>query len=165
MKIFDIQNDKVVLTPNCLLIPAFKTVVEEFPDSFATVLAYVDFMTNPESPYADVPEADKEFTVYQALNCDFSLEDEVVIEALKIAEGLYITPTRRFYLDAKIGLEKMGKYLRESSISSGRDGNDSTYLSMLKSLGKITLEFGQLEKVYKEEVATLRGSQEASYDE
>lgn len=164
MKVFDVENGKIIITPACLLIPEFAKLVKKFENPIPA-LSYVEFMTNPTSPYMAVPEADKSETIARAMGIDFSLDDEDILTALEKAEDLYMTPTRRFYFDSKVGLEKMGKYLRESSIHSGRDGNDSTYLSMLKSLGKITLEFQQLEKIFKEEVTTLRGQQRASYDE
>ncbi len=163
-KVFDIENGKVVLTPFCLLTPVLKTIIDKHTDHI-NILSYIDFLTDPEGPYADTPEADKAEIIYKDLNCRFDLEDPDIIAANTFCLDRRLTPTRRFYLDAKEGLEKMGGYLRTSKISSGRDGNDSTYLQMLKSLGKITLEFGQLEKIYKEEVATLRGKQTASYDE
>lgn len=165
MKIFDVENNKVVLTPTCLLIPEFKVLIKKFEKNPISIISYIEFMTNPSSPYAAVPESDKSEVIAKDMGIDFSLDDLDVEAALKKAEELYMSPTRRFYFDSKVGLEKMGAYLRSSGISSGRDGNDSTYLSMLKSVGKITLEFQQLEKIFKEEVATLRGGQQSSYDE
>ena len=161
---FEIENDRVVITPNCLLIPEFKTLVEKYKNPIAA-LSYVQFMTHPNSPYSDYPEVEKSEIIAKDMRGDFSLDDLEMDQAVEKARELIMTPTQRFYLDAKIGLEKMGGYLRDSGISSGRDGNDTTYLSFLKSVGKITTEFKALEKAFKEETNDLRGSQESSYDE
>lgn len=164
MKIFDVENNKVILTPACLLIPEFAVLVKKFENPIPA-LSYVEFMKNPESPYAGVPELDKSETIARDVGVDFSLDDVDIDNALEKAEELYLTPTRRFYFQAKKGLENLGEYLANTTISGGRDGNDSAVSQMLKSVGKITTEFQQLEKIYKEEVATLRGTQQASYDE
>jgi hypothetical protein len=165
MEIFEINNDEVVITTNCLLIPEFKKVVEAYKKNPIAPLSYINFMTNPKSPYSNLPENEKLEVVARDVGGDFTLDDPIILDAIEKAESLFMSPTRRFYFDAKIGLEKMGTYLRDGSIVTGRDGNDTTYLSMLKSVGKITAEFKILEKEYFEEVSHLRGDQEASYDE
>lgn len=164
MKIFDVENNKVVLTPTCLLIPEFKVLVGKFKDPIPAI-SYVEFMTNPSSPYAGVPEADKSETIARDMGIDFSLDDADIETALDKANELYLTPTRRFYYHAKEGLENMGEYLSTTKLTSGRDGSDATISGMLKSVGKIVSEFQQLEKVFQEEVSTLRGTQQSSYDE
>lgn len=164
IRIFDIENDKVVLTPNCLLIPEFKKIVETFEEHLK-ILAYIDFLTNPESPYADTPEGERSEIISRDLQLKVSLDNHNIVCAIEKAETLFTTPTRRFYLDSKVGLEKMGTYLKDTTITGGRDGNDSTFLAMLKGVGKIMSEFKHLEKHYAEEVSELRGGQEGSYDE
>lgn len=165
-KIFDIDNDRVVITPECLLIPEFKALVDKYEDPTAA-LSFVYFMTHPESAYADVPENDKEDIVSKDVGGDFQLDDDEITAALKKSELLHTTPTRRFYLDAKIGLEKMGAFMRDQQIKSGiKDGNDTFFMGILKSLGTITKQFKDLEKEYNDEVsANIRGGHEASYDE
>lgn len=166
IEIFDIQDGKVVLTPNCLLIPHFKAVIDKFgKDDALVIFAYINFMHNPRSAYANTPEEEKSEIIIQDLKLEVSLDEPEIEAALEKAEELFATPTRRFYLDAKIGREKMGRYLRDAQIIAGRDGNYSTYLSSLKSVGTITAEFEKLEKSYMQEVIALRGNTETSYDE
>jgi hypothetical protein len=165
MKIFDVENNKVILTAECLLIPEFKVLVDKFKKNPIPVLSYVEFMCNPTSPYAYLPEADKSENIAKDMGVTVSLDDEDINVALKKANDLYLTPTRRFYLNAKEGLENMGDYLAKTKLTSGREGSDSAIMSGLKSVGTITEQFQKLEKTYKEEVANLRGSQSASYDE
>lgn len=165
IRLFDIQDNKVVLTPNCLSIPQFKAVIDNFKQDGLLILTYVYFLTNPESPYADTPEDEKSEIILQDLNLNVSLDDQIIIDAIEKATSLSMTPTRRFYMDAKIGLEKMGAYMRDEKIVAGRDGNYATYLSSLKAVGAIVTEFKKLEKEYVEEVVALRGNHPGSYDE
>lgn len=161
---FDVENDRVVINPNVLLVPEFKVIVDKYEDPIPA-LTWVRNMTYPFSPYRNVPEGDKAEIIARDIPGEYDMDDPELLLARARAEELYLTPTRRFYLDSKIGLERIGEYLRETTISSGRDGNDSTFLQMLKSVGSINTQFSALEKAYQEEVASLRGNQESSYDE
>lgn len=161
---FDIENDRVVISPNVLLVPEFRRLTDKYKDAIPA-LTYVRQMTHPSSPYRNCPESDKSELIARDIQGEYSLDDPELILAVSKAEEFYLSPTRRFYFDAKVGLERMGKYLRTTNIFSGREGNDTTYLSFLKSVGKITSEFKVLEKEYQEEVSLLRGGQESSYDE
>lgn len=164
-RIFDIENDRVVITPNVLLIPEFKALVEKYEDPIPA-LSFVYFMTSPESPYSDVPEIDKEEVISGDVGGDFKFEDQELKDALEKSRILYATPTRTFFLNAKKGLEKLGKYLADTEITEGLHGNFSAYQMAYTRIGKVIQEFKVLEKEHNQEVsAGLRGSGEASYDE
>ena len=123
-------------------------------------------MVNPESPYSDVPEKDKPQIISHDVGGDFGFEDQEIEEALKKAEFLYTTPTRKFFLNAKKGLETLGDYLGSTSITEGKDGNFSGFQMSMSRVGKIIQEFKILEKEYNAEVASsIRGGHEAGYDE
>lgn len=163
--IFDMENDRVVISPHALLIPEFKAIVEKYEDP-VSALSYIYFMTSPESPYSNVPEKDKQQIVSQDVGGDFEFDDKEIEEALKKADFLYTTPTRRFFVNAKKGLETLGNYLGSTPITEGKDGNFASYQMAMSRIGKITQEFQILEKAYSEEIGeNLRGSQERSYDE
>ena len=165
IKLFDIENNKVAITPDVLLIPEFKKLVDDYEEPMAA-LAYVYFMVSPESPYADVPEKDKSQIISQDVGGDFGFEDQAIEDALKKAEFLYTTPTRRFFINAKKGLETLGDYLGTTSITEGKDGNFSGFQMSMSRVGKIIQEFKILEKEYNEEVASsIRGGHETGYDE
>jgi len=164
LRFLDIIQGQFVINESCLLVPEFKKIVDTHSKP-VLVFKYIKALLDPESPYDNIPEDEKENMILKDLGIDFSLDDLDVQAAKEKAEKLSITPTERFFQDSKVGLEKMGKYLRDGTITAGRDGNDSTFLQMLKSTGKIIQEFKQLEKQRDEEVSELRGGQEKSYDE
>lgn len=165
VKIFDMEDNKVIINPNCLLIPEFKALVDKYKDSTAA-LAYVHFMLSPDSPYNDVPESDKQQIISDDVKGDFGLEDPEIEAALKKAEILYMTPTRRFLIKNKIAMEKLGDYLATTEITEGMHGNFAGYQMALTRTGKIMGEYKILEKAYNEEQASQnRGGHESSYDE
>lgn len=165
INIFTIQEGNIALSPNVLIVPEFKKLVDTREDHLL-IFKYIYSLYHYDSPYSDTPEKDKESMIITDLKLDISLDDADIISAKDKAYILYMTPTKRFYMDAKIGMEKMGAYLREATIESGRDGNLSAIGSTLKSVGMINAQFKILEKDFKEEQASgNRGGHESSYDE
>ena len=47
VRLFDIQNDKVVLTEHCYTLPFLKKIKEEYPDTHMQVYQYLFYMTCP----------------------------------------------------------------------------------------------------------------------
>lgn len=171
VELFKIQDGKIVLNEICYTSKTLKDVVEVFKDNdnYMKVFTFLFYMYCPhpnKNPYVNVPEHEKEDLLIHECEIDFSL-DEPVFEAAKVyCEKLYLTPTRRFYLDCKVGLEKQGTYLRDTKITTGRDGNDTTYLATLKAVGAINDQFAKVEKAYEAELqAAVRGGGQKAYDE
>jgi hypothetical protein len=166
VNVFTIQDEKIVLSPNLFIVPEFKNILDNRKEDALLIFKFLYCLYHYDSPYADVPESDKTEMIITDLKLDISLDDVLIEAAKKKAELLYFTPTRRFYNDAKIGMEKMGAYLRDQSLVSGRDGNLSAVITALKSAGAITAQFRILEKEYKDEIsAGVRGGHDMSYDE
>lgn len=171
--LFDIdQNGKIIPNEHCYAIKFLKDIQEVFTDleSQIKVYSYLFYQTCKDprrNPYMELTEVEREEIILSDLEINFSLDEPCIGIAIKRLEEMFTTPTRRFYLDAKVGVEKMGEYLKNASIESGRDGNMATYLSALKSLSTITSEFKKVEKDYLEELKrdNIRGGAESSYDE
>ena len=165
ISIFDIENDKVVPNINCHTIPELKAVMREYKDPIPA-LCYLYYKTCPSAAYSHLPDYDKEQVLLQDFAGGYTLEDPVMIAAEKKLNVLQLTPTRNFYLNAKIGLEKLGTYLATEDIQSGLHGNFATIVSSLSKVGKIMEEFKKLEKLYEDETKNnLRGGGEKAYDE
>ena len=56
VKIFDIEEGQVVLSPDILLIPVLKKIQEIYPDCYMNVYSYIHFYTNPNSAYSEHEE-------------------------------------------------------------------------------------------------------------
>ena len=164
-KIIKYENGNVVLDEEVMSISFLATIVKKRKDHL-DILKYIYFMTKPDGPYCNVPEADKPAMIIKDIGGKFDPSDSLILEAIDRMENDFMkSPTRRFFISAKIGLEKAGDFLRNEEIRTGRDGNDKAYLGILKDVAKINRDFKVVEKDYQEEVRTLRGDQEAGYDE
>jgi hypothetical protein len=167
-QIFDIQGGKVVINHNCLSIPELKAIHESYEDAIPA-FNFLHYKYDIDSPYANIPEDQKDEVLLNDFPGDYTLEDEVMINAMTKLEELYVTPTYRYYLDNKILMEKLSVFARTASVTTGRDGNIGALQSQLKSVGKTILEFKQLEKVAKQEIeetkGRARGGKKLAYDQ
>lgn len=167
-RIFDISNSQVVINHNCLAIPELKAIYEKYEDPIPA-FNYLHFRFDPESPYHNMVEEEKDEMLAKDFAGEYSLEDEEMLAAINKLEVLYMTPTYRYYLDNKILLEKLGKFARTQPITAGRDGNITALSGQIKSVGKTILEFKQLEKTVLDEINEMkgktRGNKKLAYDQ
>lgn len=167
-EILDIENGRVVINVNVLAIPELKAITEAYKDPIPP-LTFLHYRFHPKGPYCNTPEEDKEDILLQDFPGEYTLEDEVMIKAIAKMTEFYDSPTYRYYMDNKILLEKMGKFARTATITTGRDGNINALLSQIKSTGKTILEFKQLEKVVEQEIdehkSKVRGGKRKAYDQ
>lgn len=166
--IFDIVGDKVVININCLLIPQLKAVHDVYKNPLPA-FSFLHYMFAPKGPYSNTPEEDIEEVLLTDFPGEYTLEDPEMIAAIEKLKTFVVTATYRYYLDNKFLMEKMGKFARESPITSGRDGNASVLQSQLKSVGKTITEFKLLESTVLKELAEAkgrtRGDKQLAYDQ
>ena len=165
MEIFEIEDGKVRVNTNCLVIPELKAVVDKY-DEPLSALNFIYNMTSPKSPFSNLPESEKEEVILMDFPGDYSPEDPEIRLAILKMQKLFLTPTRRFFLNAKKGLETLGEYLATASITEGKDSNFSSFNMALSRVGKTIEEFKKLEKIYEEETeSAIRGGHSVGYDE
>jgi len=167
-KIFDIVNKQVVINHNCLSVPEFKAIMDAYEDP-VPAFNYLHFLLDPTSPYANLNDEAREDVLIKDFPGEYTLEDEVMIEAIAKIKSFYVTPTYQYYLDNKLLLEKLGKFARDTPITAGRDGNLSALNMQVKSVGKTIQEFKQLEKIVMQELSEgkhrVRGDKKLAYDQ
>ena len=78
-------------------------------------------------------------------------EDWEITNAETRLTEMFISPTRRFMLNAKQGLEKMGNHIATTEITDGTDGNFATLSTGYTRLGKIREDFNKLEQLVEDE--------------
>jgi hypothetical protein len=163
MEIFTVVDGKIVLNPNCLLIPELKAINEAYEDPLPAY-AYVNYMTHPDSPYHNLPIDKKQQVVSDDVGGDFGLEDPEIESAIAKLDELYFTPVQDYYEGQKNAMHVVGRYLKnlkESALLAGREGNLGQIISMQKEAGKTMDSFLKLEKLWKEQVQQkLRGNAE-----
>lgn len=169
IRLFDINNGQVVPSEHCYTLRDLKTIMDEYPEDYHNVYAYLFYMTcpNPDlNPYFDTPEHEKEELILSQLTVNFSLEDDTIINAKQFCEKLYQTPTFRAYMGIKTMLDKLATYMETSEITAGRDGNINSIVNAAAKFEQIRLSFrGAYKDLMEEQKSSVRGGQNLGYDQ
>lgn len=167
-RLFDVQNGKVIPTEHCYTLKALKDVMDEYPDDYLKIYLYLFYMCcpNPDmNPFFFTPEVDKEFIILREIEADFSIEDATIHKALLFCEKMYETPTSRAYKGIATMLDRLGRYMETSQITSGRDGNFNSLISAAKNYDAIRSSFkGAYKDLQEEQASKVRGGQGLAYD-
>jgi hypothetical protein len=169
IKLFDIQNSKVVPTEHCYTLKSLKVIIDEYPDDYLSIYQYIFYMTCPDpetNPFFNIPEHEKEDLIIDEIQLKISTEDNEIQKAIGVCKILYETPTLRAYKGIKVMLDKLAKYMEITSIEHGRDGN-------INSLVNVAAKFDQIRQAYKgaytdmkeEQKSSVRGGQGLAYDQ
>lgn len=125
IKLFDIQNGKIVPTEHCYSMKSLKTIMDKYPDDHLSIYAYLFYMTcpNPEyNPFFNAPQDDKEEIILSEVDAKFDPEAKDITDALDRCKELYETPTVRAFKGIKSMLDRLANYMATTTIEHGRDG-------------------------------------------
>jgi len=169
IRLFDVQDDKLVPTEHCYALSFLKNIMDAYPDTYIEVYKYLFYMTcpNPEvNPFFNVPDEDKEDIILQEIKADFSTEDDLVVIAKDRCRQLYETPTVRAYNGMAKMMDRLAKYMETTPITHGRDGNINSLVAAAKNFEGIRLSFKGVYKDLQEEQKThTRGGAGLAYDQ
>lgn len=166
IKIFDVEDKKLVINENILAIPELKAIYENYEDP-KPIFLFLNYYCNPTSSYAQLPEAIREEAVYNDFPGDYTLEDDLVIAAIEKLRELWYTPSYRYYLDNKKLLETLGRFAATASVrDTDKGGNLSNLLNQLNNLAKTMTSFKTFEKMVEDEMqkSRVRGGAFEAYD-
>jgi len=169
IKLFDIHNGEVIPSEHCYTLRDLKCIIDEYPEDYHNVYAYLFYMTcpNPDlNPFFDTPEHEKEELILSQLTVNFSLEDDTIVIAKQFCEKLYQTPTFRAYMGIKTMLDKLATYMETNEITDGRDGNINSIVNAAAKFESIRLSFrGAYKDLMEEQKGSVRGGQNLGYDQ
>jgi len=169
IRLFDVQNDKVIATEHCYTLEFLKGIKEEYPNTHMSIYQYLFYMTCPDpelNPFFNLPEIDKEDLIIEECKLEESIEDPKIRYALDMCFKLYETPTFRAYMGIKNALDNMATYMANTQITDGRDGNISQIRAVAKDFDAIRQSFKGAYKDLKDEQQTsVRGGQGLAYDQ
>lgn len=166
VRIFDIEDGAVVLTPSSLLIPEVRVIKEKYPDQFMDIIAFCTFMRNPYSsnPYANLFEYEK----IEQLEADYvkgwNYTDIEVVDLLDKLETLYNTPVNKYYQGCIAILGKLANYAKTVEVSDDKEGNIQHLMRFIKDSGATLKQFTDAQKVVVEEEAKAKGNRKTAYD-
>jgi hypothetical protein len=169
VRLFDIQNGKVIPSEHCYTLKFLKDIQEKFPQDAIKIYTYLFYMTcpNPDmNPFFDVPEQDKEELILSECDIDFSLDEAEIAHALNRCKQLYETPTYRAYYGIKIALDNMATFMATEKPTSGRDGSATALLRIAERFDQVRQSFkGVYRDLQEEQQSSVRGGQNLSYDQ
>jgi len=168
IKLFEIKNGAVAETEHCHLIKDLKVIMEEYPNNYLKIYAYLFYLScrSEENPYFNRPQEDLDEEVLRDIGADFSPEDKLIRKALDKVKSLYETPTVRAYNGFSKMLEKLAFYLETQEITDGRDGNISAIVQAAKNFDNIRKSFKGVAKDLEEEQSSrARGGTQLGYDD
>ena len=168
-RLFDVQNDKVVITEHCYTLDFLKCIMDEYPKTHMSIYQYLFYMTCPDpesNPFFNLPSHEKEDIIITEVKLEESTEDSKIRYALYMCFKLYETPTFRAYMGIKKALDNMATYMANTTITDGRDGNISQIRAVAKDFDAIRQSFKGAYKDLKDEQSTsVRGGQGLAYDQ
>jgi hypothetical protein len=168
VKLFDIQNNKVVPSEHCYTLKALKDIMENYPEDYLKIYQYLFYMTcpNPDmNPFFHTPDIDKEHLILQQIEAEFSPEDDDIHVALQFCQRMYETPTSRAYKGIATMLDRLGRYMETTPISHGRDGNITALVNAAKNYEAIRNSFkGAYKDLQEEQQSRVRGGLGMAYD-
>ena len=170
VKIFDFENGELVPTIHCETLKSLRSIKERYKKDYMQVYLYLHYMTstNPDNnPFFNYKEYEKESKIFEQLgDVKFSPEDPEVVEGLKFLKEVYSTPISRAYEGAATALDNISDYLKDTSITDGRDGNINQITNTLKNFEMIRKSFkGAYEDLMEEQKSSVRGGQKVAYDQ
>jgi hypothetical protein len=165
-KIFDIVDQRVILSDHCLLIPEFRAVIERYGDNALDVFSFIYFFCDYKSPFSDYEEEKREETLMEKFNTEgvFTLEDVEVIQAMELYNELQWTAPMELLQGARAMLLKLGKYLKHASIDDSKDGNIAAINQVMKSVGPYLGTYDEVQQQVEKEMqkTSVRGGKHVS---
>jgi hypothetical protein len=169
IRLFDIQNSKVVPTEHCYALPFLNVIMEECPNSYLQVYQYIFYMScpNPDmNPFFNLPEHEKEDIIIEEIKLEESPEDGKIRYALDMCKKLYETPTYRAYVGIKSMLDRLAKYMEVTAIEHGRDGNINSMVNAAAKFEQIRHSYkGAFTDMKQEQESSVRGGAGLAYDQ
>jgi hypothetical protein len=169
VRLFDIQNGKVIPTEHCYIMKSLKDIMEHYPDNYLKIYQFLfyKYCPNPDvNPFFNVPINDKEEMIMTEIEGDFSTEDEDIIVAEAVCKKLYETPTSRAYYGIATMLDRLSSFMQNTAITTGRDGNMNSIIAAAKNFQDIRNSFkGVYKDLADEQESNVRGKASMAYDQ
>ena len=169
VKLFDIQNGKVITTAHCYSSNFLKDLMEEYPDTYMSIYQYLFYMScpNPDmNPFFNLPEHEKEDIIIEEVSLEESPEDPKIRYSLDMCKKLYETPTYRAYVGIKSMLDRLARYMETTQIEHGRDGNINSLVNAAAKFEQIRNSYkGAFSDMKEEQESQVRGGAGLAYDQ
>jgi|688.fasta_scaffold51388_3 hypothetical protein len=156
MKIFDLKDNQVIISPEVLSIKVFKDIWDgdktkekiNAYNSFKYIYHICDF----NSPYNNYSfEKRKKAVIEEVIGNNGFEENEIIKQACQVYSSLSVTPIERLFNEAKEKIHQMADYLNNNEID---ENTLPTVLKIIDSTSKIVGQYKTLEQAVKNEKET-----------
>lgn len=161
-KIFDIDNNKVVLNPQSLNIPEFKAIWDrdksKLKGNATKEISYIVYLYDEsiDNPYRAYKDEEREQIILKDFMGSEWVPDELILKAIEKFKDLKQTTNSRLLRSAKKAADKLSEYFDSVDFnvrdSSGRPVFSSRDLaSNLKEVAGIVKSLNMLEEMVRKE--------------
>lgn len=171
MKLFTIQDHKIVIEPEILIVPEFHKLYKRDKNrnkvNAFEEFAYIYHLCDWNSPYRSYTDNDerKEKVKLAYISDPKWKEDKDVQEAIIAYENLSKTPLMGLLEDAYHLVDILRKYFRSATMDNLRSTDAMT---SLEKLGKVVDSMKALEAAVAKEqaqISKIRGNKDVAYDD
>lgn len=167
VRLFDVENGNVIPTEHTYTISEFAEIHKKFKN-MPLVFAYIYYMSyeGEDNPYFNIEKDERQNYIIKDLKIDVDFNCKEIKDAIEKAKKLYETPTKRLYNTMRIAVDKISKYMEETALSGGKDGNFDEFIKATTNFEKIASSYEErLDKLKKEESTRTRGKIKTAYDQ
>lgn len=165
-KIFDIENEKVILSDTILRIPILNDLYETYAEEALDMMSVINFYCDIQGVYANYEEEEKLDCILSDLgfaNREYKLNPDFC-EILDWCKDKWLSTGEKFYLNHKKNIETLGAWASGSMISDGLGGNVKDKIAMAKEVRKLYQELVAFENEIKASIKS-RGQGDVAYDQ
>jgi len=156
MTLFNLENNKIKVAPEALLISSFKTIwdrdTSKSKDKAISELSFVYFMADYKSIYLSYPESGRASQIISdTIGTKNWRPDDAIKVAIRKYEELQNTPTLRLLKSARHALEEVSVYY---DTAKPTDKNVVAISNSIEKIGKIAESLDKLEDKIRREIQT-----------
>lgn len=163
-RILEYDGGRVRVTAEAYTIPEIKAVLDKYDLDADPYLKYIADMSYPDSPYKNIPKDERAeasiFDIKDSLG-DFDNEDELIEPAIEKLRSLWESALTLLADELEEELHRWRKYLHDTPLMGGADGNMKDRLSLMQNIEKIAAAAQNIRRQADEEIGPkMKGNNE-----
>lgn len=163
-RILEYEDGRVKVTPEAYTIPEIKRILDKHDDMAKPYLAYVSALSYPDSPYKNIPKEERAEAALVDIKDtmgDFDEEDELIAPAIERLKSLWESPQTLLADEMEEELHRWRKYLKDTPLIGGIDGNMKDRLAFIDKVEKISAAAANIRKIADDEISPkMKGGNE-----
>jgi hypothetical protein len=161
-RLLEWEEDRVKVTPEAYSIPEVNQLIKKYESDVEPYLAYVSALSYPDSPYKNIPKDERAeaaiFDIKETLG-EFDEEDELILPAVERLRALWESPQTLMADEMEEELHRWRKYLKDTPLIAGQEGNMKDRLSFIDKVEKISMAAANIRKIADDEIGPkMKGS-------